>query len=97
MSMPRMRSPPRSRGGPGIAFHLNPVGGKSPLTRSWAAGTELFSVKTLTFAIFIAVLLAINLFGNRAVKWANGISTVGKMSALSLFIAGGLWSSSRGM
>ncbi len=58
--------------------------------QSWAAGTELFSIKTLTFALFIAVLLAINLFGNRAVKWANGISTVGKIFALSLFIAGGL-------
>ncbi len=58
---------------------------------SWASGTEVFSVKTLTFALFIAVLLAINLFGNRAVKWANGISTAGKVFALSLFIAGGLF------
>jgi amino acid transporter len=58
--------------------------------QSWAAGTELFSIKTLTFVLFIAVLLAINLFGNRAVKWANGISTVGKVFALALFIAGGL-------
>ena len=44
----------------------------------------------MTFVLFIAVLLAINLFGNRAVKWANGISTVGKVFALALFIAGGL-------
>jgi amino acid transporter len=58
--------------------------------QSWAAGTELFSIKTLTFVLFIAVLLAINLFGNRAVKWANGISTLGKVFALALFIAGGL-------
>jgi amino acid transporter len=58
--------------------------------QAWAAGTDLFSVKTLTFVLFIAVLLAINLFGNRAVKWANGISTVGKVLALVLFIAGGL-------
>ncbi|ORV41595.1 transporter [Mycobacterium conspicuum] len=57
----------------------------------WAEGTELFSVKTLTFLLFIAVLLAINLFGNRAIRWANGISTIGKVFALSLFIAGGLW------
>ena len=56
----------------------------------WADGADLFSIKTLTFLIFIAVLLAINLFGNRVVKWANGISTVGKVFALSLFIAGGL-------
>jgi amino acid transporter len=59
--------------------------------QGWADGTDLFSIKTLTFLIFIAVLLAINLFGNRAIRWANGISTVGKVLALSLFIAGGLW------
>ena len=59
--------------------------------QGWAEGTELFSVKSLTFLIFIAVLLAINLFGNRAIRWANGISTIGKVFALSLFIAGGLW------
>jgi len=58
---------------------------------AWAAGTELFSIKTLTFLLFIGVLLAINLFGNRVVRWANGISTLGKVFALSLFIAGGLW------
>ena len=58
--------------------------------KSWAAGTGVFSIKTLTFALFVAALLAINLFGNRAVKWANGVSTVGKVLALSLFIAGGL-------
>ena len=57
---------------------------------NWAKDTELFSVKTLTFLIFIAVLLMINLFGNRAIEWANGISTVGKLSALSVFIIGGL-------
>jgi amino acid transporter len=44
----------------------------------------------LTFLIFIAVLLVINLFGNRAIEWANGISTVGKLFALSVFIIGGL-------
>ena len=59
--------------------------------QGWADGTELFSVKTLTFLIFIAVLLAINMFGNRVIRWANGISTIGKVFALSLFIAGGLW------
>jgi amino acid transporter len=58
---------------------------------TWAEGTELFSVKTLTFLIFIGVLLGINVFGNRVVAWANGISTLGKIFALSLFIAGGLW------
>jgi amino acid transporter len=57
---------------------------------NWSNDTELFSVKTLTFLIFIAVLLMINLFGNRAIEWANGISTVGKLSALSVFIIGGL-------
>jgi len=59
--------------------------------KAWADGTELFSVKTLTFIIFIGVLLSINLFGNRVIKWANGISTLGKVSALSFFIVGGLW------
>jgi amino acid transporter len=56
-----------------------------------AEGSELFSIKALTFLIFISVLLAINLFGNRVIRWANGISTLGKVFALSLFIAGGLW------
>ena len=37
------------------------------------------------------MLLSINMFGNRVIRWANGISTVGKVFALSLFIAGGLW------
>lgn len=59
--------------------------------QGWAEGTELLSVKTLTFLIFIAVLLAINMFGNRVIRWANGISTIGKVFALSLFIVGGLW------
>jgi amino acid transporter len=59
--------------------------------RGWAAGTELFSIKTLTLLLFIGVLLAINLFGNKAIRWANGVSTLGKVFALSLFIAGGLW------
>lgn len=58
---------------------------------AWAEGTELFSIKTLTFLIFVGVLLTLNLFGNRVVAWANGISTLGKVFALSLFIAGGLW------
>ncbi|MCV7340408.1 permease [Mycobacterium haemophilum DSM 44634] len=57
----------------------------------WADTDELISVKTLTFLIFIGVLLVINLFGNRVIRWANGISTLGKMFALSVFIAGGLW------
>ena len=51
--------------------------------KPWADDTELFSVKTLTFLVFIAVLLAINLFGNRVIAWANGISTVGKIFALA--------------
>jgi amino acid transporter len=59
--------------------------------QGWAEDTELFSIKTLTFLIFIGVLLAINLFGNRMIRWANGISTLGKVFALVLFIAGGLW------
>ncbi|OBK27232.1 transporter [Mycobacterium asiaticum] len=57
----------------------------------WYRDTSLFSVKTLTFLLFIAVLLLINLFGNRVIKWANGISTVGKVFALTVFILGGLW------
>lgn len=57
----------------------------------WADDTELVSVKTLTFVLFIAVLLAINLFGNRVIAWANGISTAGKLFALAVFVAGGLW------
>ncbi|SON60339.1 putative transporter [Mycobacterium simulans] len=59
--------------------------------RTWAQDTEIFSVKTLTLIIFVAVLLAINLFGNRVVKWANGTSTVAKVFALSAFVIGGLW------
>lgn len=59
--------------------------------KAWADAEQLFSVKTLTFLGFIGVLLAINLFGNRAIKWANGTSTVGKAFALSAFIVGGLW------
>jgi amino acid transporter len=31
------------------------------------------------------------MFGNRVISWANGISTVGKLFALVVFIAGGLW------
>nr|WP_269199541.1 APC family permease [Mycobacterium asiaticum] len=58
--------------------------------QNWARDTDLFSAKTLTFLIFIAVLLTINLFGNRAIEWANGISTAGKIFALSAFIVGGL-------
>lgn len=57
----------------------------------WADDTELISVKTLAFVIFIAVLLIINLFGNRVIAWANGISTAGKVFALAVFVAGGLW------
>ncbi|BDB40732.1 putative transporter [Mycobacterium kiyosense] len=59
--------------------------------RHWSEDTELFSVKTLTFLGFVAVLLTINLFGNRVIRWANGISTLGKVFALSVFILGGLW------
>lgn len=58
---------------------------------NWANDSQLFSVKTLTFLIFMLVLLLINLFGNRAIEWANGISTVGKVFALTIFILGGLW------
>jgi len=59
--------------------------------KPWAQDTELVSVKTLTFVAFIGVLLAINMFGNRVISWANGVSTVGKLLALAVFIAGGLW------
>lgn len=59
--------------------------------RHWYQDSNLISVKTLTFLLFIVVLLAINLFGNRVIKWANGISTVGKIFALTVFIGGGLW------
>ncbi|KAA1249723.1 APC family permease [Mycobacterium simiae] len=59
--------------------------------KNWAEDTDIVSVKTLTFLLFVGVLLAINLFGNRVIKWANGTSTVGKVSALAIFIAGGLW------
>jgi amino acid transporter len=59
--------------------------------KNWADEGHLLSVKTLTFVVFISVLLAINLFGNQVIKWANGISTLGKVFALSIFIAGGLW------
>jgi amino acid transporter len=59
--------------------------------KPWSGDTELIGVKTLTFLVFIGVLLAINLFGNRLIAWANGISTVAKVFALAVFIAGGLW------
>lgn len=59
--------------------------------RHWYQDSNLFSVKTLTFLLFIGVLLVINLFGNRVIKWANGISTAGKIFALTVFIAGGMW------
>lgn len=59
--------------------------------QNWDKATDLFSVKTLTFLIFIAVLLAINIFGNRAIEWANGLSIVGKLSALAIFIFAGIW------
>jgi len=59
--------------------------------KPWAQDTELFGVKTLTFLVFIGLLLTINMFGNRVISWANGISTAGKVFALAVFIAGGLW------
>jgi amino acid transporter len=59
--------------------------------KAWADADELVSVKTLTFVIFIGVLLAINVFGNRVIKWANAISTAGKVVALSVFATGGMW------
>ncbi len=42
---------------------------------------------------FIGVLLTINLFGNRAIKWANGTSTVGKAFALGIHCRRGCGSS----
>lgn len=59
--------------------------------KRWDLDTGLFSVKTLTFLLFIAVLLLINLFGNRVIAWANAISTIGKIFALTVFIGGGVW------
>ena len=59
--------------------------------KPWAESDQLLSVKTLTFIGYIGVLLTINLFGNRVIKWANGISTLGKIFALSVFIVSGLW------
>lgn len=73
-----------------LLFRLDAVASGLP-DKAWADAEQLFSVKTLTFLGFIGVLLAINLFGNRAIKWANGTSTVGKAFALSAFIVGGLW------
>ncbi len=55
-------------------------------TSAWADAEQLFAVKTLTFLGFIGVLLANN-FGNRAIKRANGTSTVG--IPRSAFIVGG--------
>ncbi|BBX96666.1 APC family permease [Mycobacterium lacus] len=59
--------------------------------KAWADNDQLLSVKTLTFVALIGVLLTINLFGNRVIRWANGTSTLGKVFALSVFTAGGLW------
>ncbi|BBX73357.1 putative transporter [Mycobacterium shinjukuense] len=58
--------------------------------RDWADSDRLLGAKTLTFLAFIGVLLAINLFGNRAIEWANATSTLGKVFALSFFVVGGL-------
>src|ERR1700744_4906774 len=44
--------------------------------KNWADSAGLLSVKTLTSVVFITVLLAINLFGNRVISWANAISTL---------------------
>ncbi|UIJ34050.1 APC family permease [Allobranchiibius sp. GilTou73] len=54
--------------------------------KRWSKETGFLSVKTLTFVLFILLLLAINYFGNRVIAWANGISTVGKVLALVVFI-----------
>ncbi|MDF0531347.1 APC family permease [Tsukamurella sp. 8F] len=54
--------------------------------RTWSKDTGLWSVKTLVFVVFILILLAINYFGNAAVAWANGISTVAKVAALAVFV-----------
>lgn len=89
----RYRGNPISRLRPAV-LQTTPGGISTCASRSdkaWADAEQLFSVKTLTFLGFIGVLLAINLFGNRAIKWANGTSTVGKAFALSAFIVGGLW------
>lgn len=54
--------------------------------KGWSKDTGFLSVKTLTFVLFILLLLAINYFGNRVIAWTNGISTVGKVLALVVFI-----------
>ncbi len=77
-------------GSPGIPLRLNPAECDPPRP-GLGRRDRAISIKALTFLIFIGVLLKINLFGNRVVKWANGISTLGKVFALLLLIAGGLW------
>jgi amino acid transporter len=56
--------------------------------RGWSAETGVFTAKTATFIVLVLILLLINYFGTAAVAWANGISTVGKVSALLVFVVG---------
>ncbi|GAA4395876.1 APC family permease [Tsukamurella soli] len=58
--------------------------------RDWSAQSGVFSVKTASFVVFVLILLAINYFGTAAIAWANGISTVGKIIALVVFVVGAL-------
>lgn len=57
----------------------------------WAEDSTVFGARTWTFLIFMTVLLIINLTGNKAIKWANGLSTIAKLTALSAFVVGGTW------
>lgn len=41
--------------------------------------------------VLVGILLAINLFGTQMVKWASNISTIGKLTALVLFVLVGLF------
>lgn len=91
MSVSPTPLPRPSLGGCWLLFFVSTLLRVAFPDKAWADAEQLFSVKTLTFLGFIGVLLAINLFGNRAIKWANGTSTVGKAFALSAFIVGGLW------
>ncbi len=61
--------------------------------KAWADAEQLFSVNADVFSALSACCWPSTLFGNRAIKWANGTSTVGKAFALSAFVSAGCGSS----
>lgn len=90
MSVSPTPLPRPSLGGVGFFFRLDAVASGLP-RQGLGRRRATVQCEDADVSRLIGVLLAINLFGNRAIKWANGTSTVGKAFALSAFIVGGLW------